>query len=422
MKLGRALILLLLLSLGTRAWAASPWYVAEDATGQPYRWVNGTIVWFIEDGGLGKLSAADTRKLVQEAFAVWEKASLRTADFVAKATAHVKAEFGGVVSDVTEENYLSLAKKRTIVILDNEGEFLADPGLGAVTQIEVRAAEGFQIRTAYLIINGQNDFAQHVTKADDSDSNYLSLKAILVHELGHAFNLDHSVLNTELYNKDGTNADEKGAMPTMFPIIFSKNQAQLHVDDAVALSNLYPTEVYQGEFCEIAGIVIGSDGLGFQGAHVVARSVLDPALIAISAVSGNYFPQDTADGSYVLRGIRPGQPYFVHFEEIDPNWKAWSAVQPYGDDFDETGELPRSGFGHGIITAGDGLLQQVMCEKGGQTILMDTVQFEIAAGGKPPKAQLVTSEQPVVEPDQSNSGDDGNNASQPKSGCTLIPQ
>ena len=138
---------------------------------------------------------------------------------------------------------------------------------------------------------------------------------------------------------------------------------------------------------------------------------------AVSTVTGANFPQNTADGGYLLRGIIPGRKYAVEYGELSPQWVGGSAIGMYGDDHDPdqgVTELPRSGFGYGPITGGSGKLKEVSCEKGGQTIVMDTVQLGIEAPGIAPKSSQI-----VTPPPPAGGGGDGE-AEESGGGCTLV--
>ncbi|MBI2345790.1 MAG: hypothetical protein HYV03_02675, partial [Deltaproteobacteria bacterium] len=126
-------------------------------------------------------------------------------------------------------------------------------------------------------------------------------------------------------------------------------------------------------------------------------------------LTGASYPEATADGSYYLRGITPGRKYAVEYGEVNPAFVNESSVGPYGDEQRINGEMPRSGFGKGAITAGSGKFTEVACEEGGKTIVMDTVTLPVEAGGTPPKASQIT---PPPEPPAK---------AEKAGGCSLLP-
>ncbi|GEM_PF-4333054 len=472
-RLVRCLIFCAVLCGATRsALAASPWFVDHANSGKPYTWPAGQLVWYNDNTSLGTFSASQVFTLIQQAFDVWSGAKLaRTATDLIPVS-NLRPTYGGAVDlsalktavradccqqfvqpgtdlstltpsmktlletncknfppfDAAAQQQITQALQRTLIIMDDDGFLVAcsggDPDSVAAMTLPVGVLDekNIHLLIGQTIVNGR--FLKNAT-LQKSDPALRQFMAVLIHELGHLFNLDHSALNSEACTIDPKTGEPRcepnvrRVLPTMFPFV-SPDQDTLKEDDVVAISNLYPRPEFQSQFCEIAGKIIGSDGLGFQGAEVTARAnvdALDKYSVAISAVSGNYFAQDTADGSYVLRGIKPGVTYFVSVGSIPAYFVGASSIQPYGDD---DGEKPRL-VDDALITAGGGKFQTVSCDAGGKTILMDTVQIKAAGGGTPPPITVVPGVQPVVpavNPDPSANNADPN-ASGHK-GCTLV--
>lgn len=419
--LRRILVLLgLAMCVPHAAHAGGPWYVDMKNSARPYHWPKGELTWYVEDQKLGPLSAADVQHEIAKQFELWSKAGLLVSGAfgaVKKPTTQLTVKFGGVISGnvTTEAQWTKLAKDRTVFILDNDGAFGDDSSLGAMTYIHLVNPESMEIHTAASILNGNAEVLVNAKIGDGTDQNWRKFEAILLHEIGHMLNLDHSALHAEEQSAVQAGTDDGNGLPTMYFMIVSGMQNALHTDDIVAASNIYPKAALKDEFCEIVGRVLGANGVGFQGAHIVAEQTLSPQSNAVGVVSGAMFTQDTADGTYVLRGIVPGTPYTVRYEEIPQKFVGASAVQPYGDNFNENGELPRSGFGVGEITANAGALTQVECEKGGQTILMDTMQLTgVEGSGSDAPVDLLPSAS-VIE-----SKGVGSTTSTGKKGCSLI--
>lgn len=415
----RALTILLLIlgawCVGGTAHGGSPWYVDTAGTGRPYTWGSGYLPWYYEKGGLGPLTEKQALEIVQQSFDAWKQAGLLVPGLIKVPTAALNPTPVGVIAQaITFETSIDLIKSKTVIVFDNDGSILshyADPeDVAAMTFIGLQKNDAsLTLKTGLTVLSGK--FLEKANPADPNDLPLALFKATVIHELGHLLNLDHSALGQDIEGNLAVDANLQEAIPTMYPIIITPMQGKtLHDDDVVAISNLYPLPDFTAKFCTIAGTVIGSNGKGFQGAMVIARSKLDPVTEAMSAITGNNFPQDTADGSYFLRGIRPGRKYVVEFTEINPNFVGGSSIQPYGDD---DGELPKSGFGGGAILSGNGKLKEVSCEKGGQTIVMDTVQLTVEATGEKPQNSQV----PAPPTPSENAPAEGNKSG---GGCSLI--
>lgn len=438
-RLGVAALLLMLMMHAT-AHAGSPWWVDINGSGVPVTWSGGQIVYVTDTGGLKPFTQADIVKKVEEAFMIWAAAGLSLSGSVAQTipTVSLLPTLGGESGKkITLENLETFAKKGPIIVFDADGSLIEDilkidPGLGirAVTLIDGEAdidKKNLRLLRGTTILNGvylKDAKSTDVTK-DDFAGQFV---AALVHEIGHLLNLDHSGLNAAQFTEIRTDLNARAnELPTMFPWVEHTDQMRLHHDDIVAISNLYPRPELTTQFCTIAGTLLGNDGLGFQGAQVIARAVQDQMTVAVSAITGNSFPQGAADGSYILRGILPGKSYGVTYEELPKDFTGPSSIQPYGDDFDSNGELPRAGFGAGLITAGGGKTKTVQCLKAGETLLMDTVQFAIPSGATwKPAVQLVPSQnQPIMGVDGKKKSDgDGTSGGDDEAsggGCSLIP-
>lgn len=375
--------------------AASPWYVDPKGTGTPYTWGSGSLPWFIEQQDLGPIKYDQVLDIIKTAFATWQQAALPLSSKTKVATVKMTPVMGGIIKEpVTEKNYDQLSK--TVIVMDPDGKITMqemcrqdpvgcknDPTIFKTDAADVAALTlildlddaSLTVKRGVTVLNGL--FLAGADAANDKDPKMQQFRSTVTHEIGHLFNLDHSALNQEVYSGEVEGFPIAGAIPTMYPLILEGSNAQqdLHEDDIVAISDLYPAPDYTQKFCLIAGKLIGSDQKGLQGALVVARSTLDPTTVAVSTLSGGLFPAETADGSYFLRGIKPGLKYSVGYGELADAKYTGSGLGPYFP--------PRGGFGQGPILAGGGKLKEVSCAKGGETIVMDTVQLSVAFGGDP---------------------------------------
>ncbi len=428
-------VLLLLCGVGRTARAGSPWWVDINGSGVPYTWPGGEIIYIMDTGGLGPCTQDDVVNLVKESFSTWSNAGLFLSGTLGSGkpvpTVSLIPTYGGMAKKkITASNLAAYLKHGAVIVFDADGSLLKamgypTVGVRAITVEQKRDPATLRLLNGTTILNGL-----HLKDAQDCNSANEGIgefTAALVHEIGHLLNLDHSGLNAAQAAEIFADPNRANEVPTMYPIVEFPDQKNLHWDDVVAISNLYPRAELTSQFCTIAGTIIGSDGKGFQGAQVITRMVQDQMTVAVSAITGNAFPQDAADGSYILRGILPGKPYAVTFEELTETFdEIYSSIQPYGD---EPGETPRRGFGDGLITAGNGKAKVVQCLNPGETILMDTVQLAISSGAKwQPTVALVPSEnQPVVTVDGGKPKDptttpstNNPSGSESATGCSLL--
>ncbi len=222
------------------------------------------------------------------------------------------------------------------IVFDTDGSVI-DGLFGSGARFEIIGVSGLdtpinvseRIREASIVINGA--FYDGLGPDNDSPADLPSqeaLKAVMVHEIGHFLNLDHSVLNGEVAG-DG-NAANDAWLPTMYPVLADDEAALAspNLDDIVAVRNIYGSS----PIVSISGAVEDPMGSRFQGAEVVLRKVDDPMAAAYSIISGGlYFPcnpgntcdcdfdcpLDTPEqGEYKIDFIEPGD-YTVCAQQID---------------------------------------------------------------------------------------------------------
>ncbi len=315
------------------AQAAGPLIV--NGGGEPVIWPGGTASYNPDRGTLGALSNASAMGRLSAAADVWNDV----------ATADVSLSAGPQLSmDVTTANYVAVLSScddgLSPVVFDTDGKITDDLfGDGASEHIIGFAAPACgtyvppELTEGYSVLNGK--FLDGVDSPANPELTPEQFDAVLIHELGHYLNLDHSQVGLSVaFDGDPSN---DAAIATMFPILVDgEAMTSLHLDDVTSISSLYPAVSFDADTATIAGTVFIADGVTpFQGANVVARAVGDPLVTAVSQVSGAYYfpsnaggPADASSrGRYELKGLPPGS-YTVEIEPVYAGFTGGSSVGP----------------------------------------------------------------------------------------------
>ena len=201
-----------------------------------------------ENGALGLLTNAQARSLLAQAFAEWE-AGPATITFTEGSLLGVDVNATGIplTNPAHYQNfYRKSGDSKTPVIFDNDGSII-DGIFGTGARFDILGVAGLDtpvgvsttITEASIVINGLFYDGVGLPSSPD-DVTLTGLKAAMVHEIGHAINLDHTYLNHDLA-LDG-NAGNDIYVPTMFPIAADDEAAlaTTNPDDQLAAENLYP--------------------------------------------------------------------------------------------------------------------------------------------------------------------------------------
>src|SRR5262245_22040120 len=313
--------------------AAGPMLV--NGAGVPLVWGTSPIPYHPDRGNLGALVNATAVTTIAADFAVWS----------AVPTASIAFSNGGALPvDVTSANYTTYVgvcgDGLDPIVFDTDGT-ITDALFGAGASNDVLGFAGPDcwtyvppvITEASAVFNGK--WIDGINVPGNPELPLADFNATLIHELGHYVNLDHSQVNhSEAF--DANPADD-AVIPTMFPLLVNGvQQAVLTLDDQVSVAMLYPAPSFASSFGTISGQVLHSDGLiPFQGAYVIARSVLDPRGTAVGIASGaRYFPANQGgppaaalEGEYTLPGL-PAGSYTVEVEPVLPIFTGGSRVGP----------------------------------------------------------------------------------------------
>ncbi len=325
--------LLLVAGLVERAAAAGPLFVNDSGTALV--WNVRPVPWNSDRGGLGVLDEASAHQLVDDGFAVWAAVPTASITF---------ADAGALPFDVTAANVGLVVgvcgDDLSPIVYDRDGT-ITDALFGGGASNSILGFAGPECGTfsppviteASAVLNGK--FIDGLASGGNPEVALETFFGVMVHELGHYVNLDHSQINLlEAFDGQTLNDD---AIATMFPFIVSGDEtATLTRDDAVSLSLLYPADDFTLATGAITGeIRRGDSGAPFGGAFVIARNVDDPRRDAVGFVSGARFVlgstapgADDLIGAYELRGLTPEASYTVEVEAISPLFAGGSSVGP----------------------------------------------------------------------------------------------
>jgi len=393
LRLAVAAAIVLLFALSSRAggpkYVAGSSYFDPSTTGQPVTWPNGVISYYTDRGDLSpQLPNTSANSFVASAFNVWT--SVPTAAIAATSGGSLAEDVNGtnvyrnadgsisVPSDIQS----SATGTPVGIVYDYDGsvtDALLGQGAGGSSMCFFNAVFGgddnFGQLAAYqhalIVINGQ--CAQQSSQLNDVEYR-------LVRVIGNVLGLGWSQLNLNVITgAPHPTADDYAGFPVMHfsdpmncvPITLCYSNAyQLAMDDAAAISRLYPVtsqnqnnfpgkQIFSATTARIHGSVYFTDAHGnatqpMQGVNVVARWI-DPNTgqpshrYVISSVSGFLFtgnagnpitgftdvmgnpysdwgsPNSSVEGFFDLAGLAPpggSAQYQLSIEALDPKWSA----------------------------------------------------------------------------------------------------
>jgi hypothetical protein len=393
LRLAFAAAIVLLFALSSRAGGpksvAGSSYFDPSTTGQPLVWPQGTITYYTDQGDLSPiLPNGAANSFVAGAFSVWT--SVPTAAIAASNGGSLAEDVNGSNVTVNSNGTISLpadiqptATGTPIgIVYDYDGsvtDALLGQGAGSSGECFFNAVFGGDdnfgafatYQHALIVINGQ--CAQQSSQLNDVEYR-------LVRVIGNVFGLGWSQLNLNVITgSPHPTSDDYAGFPVMHfsdpfncvPITLCyPNAYQLAMDDAAAISRLYPVtaqnqsgfpgkQVLSTVTARIHGSVYFTDTHGnptqpMQGVNVVARWI-DPNTgqpshrYLASSVSGFLFAgnegnpitgltdlmgnpysdwgstNSSVEGFFDLAGLQPpgtGAQYQLSVEAFDPHWSA----------------------------------------------------------------------------------------------------
>ena len=396
-RLALAVAIILLCVVISRAggpkFVAGTAYFDPSAAGQPLVWPQGLIIYYTDQGDLSPiLPNASANSFVASAFGAW--ISVSTAAVTANRGGQLAEDVNGTNVIVNSDGTISMpadiqptATGTPIgIVYDYDGsvtDALIGSGAGASSQCFSNAVFGGNdsygtfatYQHALIVINGQCAL---------QSSQLTDVEYRLVRVIGSVLGLGWSQLNPNVITTPHPTSDDYAGFPVMhFTDPFNcvpitrcyPNPYQLAMDDAAALSRLYPVtaqnqsnfpskQIFSAVTARIHGSVWFTDTHGnrrqpMQGVNVVARWVdpntgLPSRRYATASVSGFLFTgsagnpitgfndatgdpfakwgsgSEALEGFFDLAGLQPpnsGGQYQLSVEALNPTWSA--GVGPY---------------------------------------------------------------------------------------------
>lgn len=223
-----------------------------------------------------------------------------------------------------------------------------------------------------------------------------TLKAVMIHELGHALGLAHVQVNgASIQVSSSGEANVKAsadpeAVPTMYPILVKKSDnsgyvdmTTLHKDDQIGLSHLYPKSSLTSSYCKAKGTIYKGTS-GQRCVEVVLRESGNTILGAISFITGAEVANDSNPsqainscaesntqncGNYEIQGLTVGKTYTIEVNAI-PNFPSGSTIGPCGSNNPSFSGVSQNG---GTILSSSGT--SISCSSAGSTIVCSGGSF-----------------------------------------------
>ncbi len=312
------------LALTARAWGGG--YLGLDDFGAPSHWGSMPITLNLDQGTLGKLSNSEANALVMDAANHWSTSQISTSAVSFSQGSQLAVDQTGAEHSL----YLDDSDGINAVAYDTDGSIIeAEFGLG--NSFVIVGAAGF-VRTdatSTIILEGRailnGLFIDNGSSPQDiPQANYTG---VVVHELGHMLNMDHSQFNVSQLSDVTGHAANADVLPTMYPIVHDGIDT-LTTDDKAWISNLYPSAAFTNGTSAFAGVVRDTGGSAMDGVNIVAHSTTDPIGQAISCVSGylDTNPSLTQTGTYKIPGLTPDTTWVIDFEQIHTGFTGGSGV------------------------------------------------------------------------------------------------
>jgi uncharacterized protein (TIGR03437 family) len=237
---------------------------------------------FVSDQGPVQLAAMDTFE------AVASQIHLATSTWNNVGTSDLRVAYAGLFTPGTSRNAPGVE-----IVFEEVPPGLVAMGGPTVWGETVNGASGSYVTINRSMVIVRNDLSQ---KPSYSEGFFTTM----VHELGHALGLQHSLTSATM-STDYTRATTRGR--------------SLATDDMVAISLLYPAR----DFLSSTGSISGRVSTGGEGVHLASVVALPPNGTPVSALTN-------PDGSYRIDGLPVG-PYYVYVHPLPPTELASNGIR-----------------------------------------------------------------------------------------------
>ncbi len=375
--MSRHLYSLIAFCVSSSAMAAGP-LVLEGPDGHiPVSYENPNIIFNIETGPLGPTRDNDIAdQLVRDAFALWNIIPTSIINLSQGNDIPVDIDisnFNRYIPDPANNVIYNDNDCLNPVVYDSDGSIIdAFFGTGASDNVVGFAASSLYIGDSYFkegfaVINGK-------TLSHTLTDNELTL--IIAHELGHAFGLDHSqanIDNTESFTVNSCDTAPSQAYPLMYPWACRLSK-DLHPDDVLSLSMLYPVADYYATHGQLSGT------FSVPGVNLWVEDILTGDVYSIVS---DYLKQGTGFFSLML----PAGTYSLHANSINDEFFGGSSVGPYAEDMSDLSfQSPANNISVTFV-AGGMLPERLTITPGEATV----VTFNTDGSG------IITEHQPIAD-------------------------
>lgn len=302
--------------------ARSAGYLEFDVNGTPYKWDSATDIQFFLDGSnLGAISKASADTIVNTAFTTWSSLPGATLTFNdAGDTADITT---ANLSSFVDFNGVTCPTADFVVVYDDDGSIFtslfgasAASGILGLASPSVLSNATKKITCAYALLNG--------ALASDSDT----LEYTVMHEFGHAQNLEHTEINGDLANN--LIAGDDLYIPLMYPVIpqsptiaLTGGFNGLKLDDQFSLLYVYNQALLNSE-PKIKGKVLDKKGDGVLGVNVICANKASPNENVVSWISD---AELNGHGEYTCGHLVAGD-YDVKIEPVTVAINSWDEGTP----------------------------------------------------------------------------------------------